>query len=276
MYFCRMNSTVLKCVSLLAMCILFSGCSEYQKLLRSDDTAAKYTMADSLYKAKKYKKALPLMEQIVPIYRGKPQAEPLMYRYANTFYNLEDYYLAGYQFERFVVSYPQSDSLEMAAYKSARSYYELSPRYSLDQKDTYVALEKLQAFVDTYNDSEYRMECNEMVQELKVKLELKDIETAKQYRRISDYKAAIKAFDNFIQDHPGSIYREDAYFGRLEAAFVLAQNSVSYLVQERLESAKKYFDSFMKYYSSGTKRGAAEEILLQINTQLQEQTLSTN
>ena len=245
MYFCRMNSTVLKCVSLLAMSILFSGCSEYQKLLRSDDTAAKYTMADSLYKAKKYKKALPLMEQIVPIYRGKPQAEPLMYRYANTFYNLEDYYLAGYQFERFVVSYPQSDSLEMAAYKSARSYYELSPRYSLDQKDTYVALEKLQTFVDTYNDSEYRMECNEMVQELKVKLELKDIETAKQYRRISDYKAAIKAFDNFIQDHPGSIYREDAYFGRLEAAFVLAQNSVSYLVQERLESAKKYFDSHL-------------------------------
>jgi len=104
------------------------------------------------------------MEQIVPIYRGKPQAEPLMYRYANTFYNLEDYYLAGYQFERFVVSYPKSDSLEMAAYKSAKSYYELSPRYSLDQKDTYIALEKLQGFVDNYPESEYRTGCNDMVQ----------------------------------------------------------------------------------------------------------------
>ena len=122
-----MNWKDLKFASVLILSILLSGCSEYQKLLRSDDTAAKYTMTDSLYKAKKYKKALPLMEQIVPIYRGKPQAEPLMYRYANTFYNLEDYYLAGYQFERFVVSYPKSDSLEMAAYKSAKSYYELSP-----------------------------------------------------------------------------------------------------------------------------------------------------
>ena len=271
-----MNWKDLKLASVLVLSILLSGCSEYQKLLRSDDTAAKYNMADSLYKAKKYKKALPLMEQIVPIYRGKPQAEPLMYRYANTFYNLEDFYLAGYQFERFVVSYPKSDSLEMAAYKSAKSYYELSPRYSLDQKDTYIALEKLQSFVDNYPDSGYRTQCNDMVQELKVKLEKKDIETAKQYRRISDYKAAIKAFDNFILDHPGSIYREEAYFGRLESAYELAQKSVSYLVKERLEMAKKYFDSFIKYYSSSAKRGAAEEILLQINTQLQEQTLSKN
>ncbi|MDC0408641.1 outer membrane protein assembly factor BamD, partial [Flavobacteriaceae bacterium] len=206
-----MNWKDLKFASVLVLSILLSSCSEYQKLLRSDDTAAKYNMADSLYKAKKYKKALPLMEQIVPIYRGKPQAEPLMYRYANTFYNLEDYYLAGYQFERFVVSYPKSDSLEMAAYKSAKSYYELSPRYSLDQKDTYIALEKLQGFVDNYPESQYRAQCNDMVQELKVKLEKKDIETANQYRRISDYKAAIKAFDNFILDHPGSIYREEAY-----------------------------------------------------------------
>lgn len=271
-----MNRFHYNLIVILVLSALLTGCGEYQKLLRSDDTAAKYSMADSLYKAKKYKRALPLMEQIVPIYRGKPQAEPLMYRYANTFYNLEDYYLAGYQFERFVVSYPRSDSLEIAAYKSAKSYYELSPRYSLDQKDTYIALEKLQLFVDTYPESVYREGSNQMVQELKVKLEKKDIETAKQYRRISDYKAAIKAFDNFIQDHPGSKFREDAYFGRLEAAFVLSQNSVNYLVKERLETAKKYFDSFMKYYSNGTKRGAAEEILLQINTQLQEQSLSIN
>ena len=260
----------------LVLSILTTGCGEYQKLLRSDDTSAKYSMADSLYKANKFKKALPLMEQIVPIYRGKPQAEPLMYRYANTFYNLEDYYLAGYQFERFVASYPKSDSLEMAAYKSARSYYELSPRFSLDQKDTYIALEKLQGFVDNYPDSNFRGDCNTMVQELKVKLERKDFETAKQYFRISDYKASIKAYDNFIKDHPGSIYREEAYFGRLEAAFVLAQNSVSYLVEERLKTAKKYFESFMKYYSNGPKRGQAEEILLKINTQLQEQSLSIN
>ena len=86
------------------------------------------------------------MEQLVPAYRGKPQGEKLMFIYANTYYNLEDYYLSGYQFERFTQAYPQSDSVEIAAFKSAKSFYQLSPRYSLDQKDTYKGLEKLQEF----------------------------------------------------------------------------------------------------------------------------------
>ena len=154
------------------------ACSEYQKVLKSDDTAAKYAAADSLYNVGKYKKALKLMEQIVPAYRGKPQAERLMFIYANTFYELEDYLLAGYQFERFETSFPQSDSVEVAAYKSAISYYELSPRYSLEQEDTYKALEKMQAYINKYPNSEYRLKTNEKVQELRIKLEKKDFENS--------------------------------------------------------------------------------------------------
>lgn len=73
--------------------LLFSSCSEYQKMLKNPDSGLKYTMSENLYKKGKYKKALKLMEQIVPVYRGKPQAEKLMFMYADTYYKLEDYYL---------------------------------------------------------------------------------------------------------------------------------------------------------------------------------------
>jgi outer membrane protein assembly factor BamD len=116
--------------------ILFTSCSEYQEVYRSDNVTAKYSLADSLYKAGKYKKALKLMEQVVPAYRGKPQAERLMFIYSDTYFRMGDFYLAGYQFERFETSYPKSDSVETASFKSAKSYYELSPRFSLDQADT--------------------------------------------------------------------------------------------------------------------------------------------
>ena len=43
--------------------LLFTSCSEYQKILKSDDAAKKYAVADSLYEAGKYKKSLKLMEQ---------------------------------------------------------------------------------------------------------------------------------------------------------------------------------------------------------------------
>ena len=106
--------------------------------------------------------------------------------------------MAGYQFERFESTYPKSDSVEVAAYKSAKSYHELSPRFSLDQKDTQTALEKLQAFVNKYPNSTFRIEANNLVTELRDKLERKDIETAHQYfsigEQIGSYKPAVDAY----------------------------------------------------------------------------------
>lgn len=233
---------------LLCLTILLSSCSQYQKVLRKDDMGKKYAFADSLYRIGKYRKGLKLMEQLVPAYRGKPQGEKLMFIYANTYYNLEDYYLAGYQFERFTQAYPQSDSVEIASFKSAKSFYQLSPRYSLDQKDTDKGLEKLQEFINQYPNSSKRTEANTLVAELRNKLEKKEYEVAKQYLRVEDYKAAIGAFDNFITDNPGSIYRKEAFYGRFVAAYKLAINSIPVLVQERLRDAKVYYNNFMKYY----------------------------
>jgi len=258
--------------SLLALlvAIVFTSCTEYQKVLRDEDTARKYAVADSLYKRGKYKKALKLMEQIVPAYRGKPQAEKLSYMYANTFYNLEDFYLAGYQFERFEATYPKSDSVEMAAFKSAKSYYELSPIYSLDQKDTYKALERLQEYINNYPDSDHRVEANGLVAELNRKLEDKDFKVAEQYLNIEDYKAAIEAFDNFITDHPGTSLRKEAFYGRLTAGYKLAINSIPSLVQERLLTARGYYNRFNKYYSESDLNTDASEILAEIEERLAE------
>jgi len=248
--------------------LIFSSCGKYQEVLRSDDAAKKLAFADSLYQKGKYKKALKLMEEVVPVYRGKPEAERLLFMYANTFYNMEDYYLAGYQFERFEISYPTSDSIEFAAYRSAKSYYELSPRYTLDQTDTHKALEKLQAYINKYPNSEYRVEANTLVKELQGKLELKDISIAKQYLNVEDYKAAIEAFDNFITDHPGSEHRPYAFFGKMDAAYRLALRSVPSLVEGRLLEAKEYYESFAKYYKDNELNKEAEEILADINKRL--------
>lgn len=260
--------------------LLLSSCGEYQQLLRSDDTPKKYAAVDSLYNAGKYKKALKLMEQIVPSYRGKPQAEPLMFKYANTFYQLEDFYLAGYQFDRFETSFPKSDSIEVAAYKSAKSYYELSPRFSLDQRDTYKALEKLQDYINKYPDSEKRLEANALVKELREKLEKKDFEVARQYlstaESLGSFAPAIEAFDNFIADHPGSTYRKDAFYGRLEAQYLMAVNSVPSKVEDRLVAAKKYYESFLKYYSDSTLREDADKILQDIEKRMSKKETAIN
>ena len=123
--------------------ITLNSCSEYQKALKSEDIAAKFKLGDSLYNQGKFAKANKLFAQIVPEYRGKPQAEKLMYLYSNSFYEMKDYYTAGYQFERFASSYPKSEKLESASFLAANSAYILSPVYTKAQKETKVAIEKL-------------------------------------------------------------------------------------------------------------------------------------
>ena len=95
-----------KFLALFALVLFFASCSEYQKALKSEDVAIKFTVAAKKYEAKKFNKALRLFEQIAPAYKGKPQAERMFYMYSQSLYNTEQYYLAGYQFENFSASYP--------------------------------------------------------------------------------------------------------------------------------------------------------------------------
>ena len=257
---------------------VLSSCNEYQKALKADGEGAiatKFKMGEALYNEGKFAKANRLFAQIVPNYRGKPQAEKLMYLYSNTFYKMRDFYIAGYQFERFASSYPKSEKLEEASFLSAKSYYQLSPIYSKEQKETKEAIEKLQEFINLFPGSKYTSEANTLVQELDFKLEKKAYEIAKQYNHISDYPASVRSFDNFIFEFPGSKLRENALFYRLDSAYKLAVNSVEYkntpqnglvhLKKERLETAKEYSEAFKEIYANSEYIENVNEMASAIN-----------
>ena len=59
--------------------LLFTSCSEYQKVLNKGTVEEQYVMANKQYEAKKYNKALSLFEKITPSYSGKPQMERIQF-----------------------------------------------------------------------------------------------------------------------------------------------------------------------------------------------------
>jgi outer membrane protein assembly factor BamD len=258
-----------KIVSLLLFVILFSSCSEYQKALKKDDVAIKFEMGTKLYGAGNYTKAIRLFEQIAPAYRGKPQAEKLFYMFAQSYYNTKQYYLAGYQFESFASGYPKSEKIQEAAYLGAKSYSMLSPVFSLDQTDTFKAIDKLQAFIDTYPNSEYLADANKAVQVLSEKIERKVYENAKGYNTISDYKSALVALDNFIVDYPGTPFKEDALFYKFDSAYQLAINSVNTKMEERLNVALTAHSNLMKFKADTKHKDKASEMLARVEKDLQ-------
>ena len=258
-----------KFLSLFLILILLSSCSEYEKAIKSEDVAAKVNVATKMYDAGKYSKALRLLEQIAPSYKGKPDAEKVFYMYAQSYYNTQQFYSAGYQFDSFASSYPKSDKREEAAFLSAKCYTTLSPRFSLDQKDTDKGIDKLQAFIDNYPNSQYLPDANKAMKELKFKLEKKAYETAKQYNTISDFKSALIAFDNFISDFPGTTFKEDALFYKYDSAYKLAINSIPEKMQERLINAKTAYFNLNKFTQSSKHKEKADIMLATIDKELQ-------
>jgi len=259
-----------KIFSFLIVSVLFSSCSQYQKALKSDDVTVKSEAANKMYETGKYTKAIRLYEQIAPAYKGKPNAERMFFLYSNSLYKSEQYYLAGYQFENFVATYPKSEKREEAAFLAAECFYRLSPVYSLDQVDTQKALDKLQRFIDVYPSSEYLEKVNIYVKELREKQEKKAFEIAKQYNIISDFKGALKALENFISDYPGTPFKEQALYYRLDSAYKLAINSIESKKQERLIYAKTTYGSLIKFKSATEYKEKADKMLAEIEKKLQQ------
>lgn len=249
--------------------ILLVSCSPYQKALKSEDLSFKYEVATQKYEAGKYEKAIRLFEQLSGPNRGKANAEKLFYMFAQSYYKTEQYYLAAYQFESFAATYPKSEHREEAAYLGAKCYSFLSPVYSLDQVDTEKALDKLQNYINTYPNSPHLEEANKITNELRDKLEKKAFEIAKQYNRISDYKSAISALDNFMIDFPGTKYKEDALFYKYDSSYKLALNSIPSKVEERLNLAKSAYSVLVRFKEDTKYKKEADEMLVQIDKELQ-------
>lgn len=249
---------------------LLSSCGEYQKALKSEDTTVKYEVAAKEYEKGDYMRAVQLFEQIAPAYRGKPQAQKMFYMYAQALYKTNQFYSAGYQFESFVSSYPSSEKVEEAAFLGAKCYSKLSPVYSLDQADTYKAIEKMQVFINDYPTSTYAEEAGKIVKALNEKLERKAFEIAKQYNTISNYKASIVVLDNFIADYPGSIYKEKALYYKFDSAYNLAINSVSHLMEERLKNAQQAYDALVRFNPNTEYKPKADLMMARIDLELKQ------
>ena len=255
---------------MLLLILMSSACSDYQKLLNTDDVSEKYKQAEVYYNNGEYRKANRLFEQIIPKYRGKPQAQRIIFFFAESYFQTKSYYLAAYQYENFTKSYPKSDRVQEATFKAAKSYYFQSPRHSLDQEDTFTALEKLQVFLNLYPESEYADEANQMIAELQEKLEKKDFEIAKQYYTIRDYKAAIKANENFVSGFPGTKFREESLYIKFIASYEIAINSIDAKKQERLKELIQQYNTLLRYYPETLFLADLDKRMTQVYTELKQ------
>jgi outer membrane protein assembly factor BamD len=232
-------------VILVLVVILSVSCSKHSRVLKGTDNELKYEMAIDLYEKGDYYRAIQLFDQLIAIYRGTEKLENINYYYAQCYYKQEDYLLASYYFKRFAQNYPSSPRAEECMYLNAYCYYLDSPRYSLDQTNTYEAIKEMQLFINLYPDSERIPECNAIIDELRGKLEKKAIEIGIQYFKTKHYKAAITSLEAVLDDFPDTKNREKILYFVMKSYYFYAINSVEEKKEERYQQAIEIYNDIM-------------------------------
>jgi outer membrane protein assembly factor BamD len=245
---------------ILIIALLSSSCSDYQKILKNPDPAFKLEKATEYFTEGDYFRALQLLDELVIIYRGRPEAEQISYYYSYCYYHQKQYLLASYNFKDFVRSYPTSSLAEECMYMNAYCKYLMSPKFSLDQQSTYDAIRELQLFTDLFPQSSRVASCNDLMDQLRAKIEKKDFETAKLYYTTEYYTSAIFALNQFVKSYPSTTYREEALALLVKAHSEYAFGSVPGKQKERYEATIEAAKAYISTYPDGKWAGQVKSI----------------
>jgi outer membrane protein assembly factor BamD len=243
-----------------------AGCkSRFEKLRLSNDVAKKYQEGIRLYNKKDYSKALILFEGLAQKYRGTAEAEDLNYYYAFTLYRLKDYTTARYKFKEFADTYPASKNAEECRYMGAYCFYLDSPKSSLDQENTYKAIDALQLFINLYPKSDRATQAAQYISNLRNKLETKAFENAKLYYDlggydITNYKSAVIALKNAQIEFPDIKYAEEMNLLIVKSQYMFAKNSYANRQEDRYNEAIAYYNEFTEAYPNSKYAKEAKQL----------------
>jgi len=223
-------------ILLLISGFLLTGCSNLNKILKSSDYDFKLQKADEFYAKKKYTQAQTIYEDVFPVMKGTAKFEDLYYKWAFCHYYQKDYLNAENIFKGFVETFPNSTRAEECRYLRAYCFYKQSPRAELDQTNTMKAITYLQSFSAAYPNSSRNKDVADIIDKLRVKLELKEFKSAELYYNLGYYKAAATAFTQLINNYPDSEKGDTYKLMVIKSTYDYAKNSVEYKQEERYEN----------------------------------------
>ena len=226
------------------------ACNGYQKVVKKGTPIEKLEAAKKYYNAEDYFRAQPLFEELLGLYAGRTEREDIYFYLAYTHYGLGEYLLAGYHFDQFTRTYALSPRKEEAAYMVALCRFHQTMPAELDQTQTKEAINSLQVFINQYPNSKFVEDCNNRIDELRQRILQKVYKNAVLYYDLGQYKSAIVACTNAVEDYPDMIEREKLGFLIVDASYNYAKNSIAQVQVERYNETLIAINTFYKEYKT--------------------------
>lgn len=242
--------------------ILITGagfaCSSKYTIKPGDTLEVAYEKAMGLYERERYAQAARAFETVLSIARGTEVAADAQFYLALSHFENRSYLMAASEFRRFARNHTRDERKEKAEFMEAYCYYKMSPRYNLDQTDTYHALDRFQLFITRYPSSELIPRALEYVDEMRDKLAKKQFHAAEMYMRVKEYRSAALYYDLVVEQFPDSKWAERALVQKILAHTQFAENSIRKRQKERFEEAIESYHKYLQIFPRGENRDLAE------------------
>jgi outer membrane protein assembly factor BamD len=192
-------------------------------------------------------------------YQGSAFAADAQYYLGECRFAREEYLLAGFEYSVVKRNYPASPRVADAQYKLGVCYYSLSPRSSLDQQYTRRALDELQSFVEYYPAHEKAVDAEEKIKDLTVRLAKKQYDTAKLYRTMEYYRAALFYYDDVIEKYHDTEFAPLSSIDKVE--LLMGRKRYAEAAAEAKRFLERYPNSVLRGRMESLKKDVDEELL---------------
>jgi len=176
----------------------------------------RFEVAKRLFDKSKYLEAKTQFKIITLNNPGSRIVDEAQYYLAETHFKLKEYLLAASEYERVLRMYPQSPLVDDAQYKIGLCYLKLSPGYALDQDYTYKAITEFQRFLEDYPTSDLVPQVEKYLFQCRSKLAEKDYRAGELYRKMGDCRAAAVYFDSVLNNYYDTKFAEKAQYWKAE------------------------------------------------------------
>lgn len=242
---------------LLVGLLVVAGCGTKPQPTYS--ASEQFAYARGLYDRGKYYQAQVAFENLIYTYPGDSVIDTAQFYLGMSYFKQKDYGVAAGEFNRLLAAYPNSELADDARYYVGLSHYELSPKYELDQAETYRALEEFQKLLSDYPVSQYRDDANKRIAELEAKLAKKSYMAGRFYFNSDEYQAAQIYFDFVRDNYPATEWAIKAFYYSGEIQ----------LKRGQYNEARETFERFLTGFSNHEFAAKAKERLQEIDKKLQ-------
>ena len=179
---------------------LFS-CASQKDALEATDMAETYKKAMTFLEKENYLRAEETFTFIIYNDPGGEYADDAQFYLAETYFGKQEYLLSISEYDRLIRRMKNSPYVEEAFWKKTEAYCELSPDYRLERDMTDKALRYLNDFLEIYPDSKYRPQVEARIKEMREKLAMKLLASARLYDTLHEYESALYYYDTILSDY---------------------------------------------------------------------------